>query len=686
MRAVVWLFLAASASAASLARAEDAPPAPASAPAQGVTSYPASFFADNRPNTAADMIDRLPGFTLSRGNQARGFDGAAGNVLINGERPTTKQDDLETLLRRIPAAQVERIDVIRGGAPGVDMHGQTVIANVILKKGGGTTYVASPVIDYLPDSGRLMPSVRLEMSRRTDGGRSFEASLAFFNFWDDGVGPGPHTQLDAPGWGPCTSPCTAQLHAKAGGKDYIATTAYSTPFAGGKLKVNGYFEGQNYLDREDDTGSPGVLDDLTRQTQDIYKSELGAHYTRDLRPDMNLELVALEQVQRRLTVFDYTQGVFSHYREGDTLGETILRGVLHWQAGKTLTIEGAVEAAYNIQTTMTKYDSGGVAYRLGSADVRIIERRTEGALTATWTPSPKYTLETGIKLEASNLTSTGDTVLDKTLIYPKPRVVFTWSPDASDQVRLRFAREVGQIDFNAFISSAALNTTDTVRLGNPNLVPQNGWVSELALERKFWKGSDVTVTLRHSDISAAVDRVLVVDPVTHDVFDQPGNIGHAREDELIVDATAPLDRLFISNGLLKVTSTWRDTRVTDPTTLTSRPLTQIHPQDWRVDFTQDLPKLKSTWGISIGGGWRERYWRYDEFDLLKLSDYYTLNYEYKPTGKLSFRLELNNLTNRPFAQTYTVYQDARPSPLGYIDWRSERSGPEIHFRVRRTFN
>src|SRR6202008_4662017 len=111
-----------------------------------VTTYPVSFFADARPNTAMDMINRLPGFTLSSGAQVRGYAGAAGDVVIDGERPATKQDDLGVVLRRIPATQVERIDVIRGSAPGVDMQGQTVLANVIRKKNGGTTIVATGVL------------------------------------------------------------------------------------------------------------------------------------------------------------------------------------------------------------------------------------------------------------------------------------------------------------------------------------------------------------------------------------------------------------------------------------------------------------------------------------------------------------------------------------------------------------
>ncbi len=63
------------------------------------------------------MVDRLPGFTMDTGTSARGFAGTAGNVLVDGARPTAKTDDLSAILDRIPAAAIDHIEVIRGGAP-----------------------------------------------------------------------------------------------------------------------------------------------------------------------------------------------------------------------------------------------------------------------------------------------------------------------------------------------------------------------------------------------------------------------------------------------------------------------------------------------------------------------------------------------------------------------------------------
>ena len=125
---MIWMMLAAAAPAAIQAAAPD----------KGVIAYPPSFFAESRPVSAHDMILRVPGFSFDKGASVRGLAGAGGNVLIDGLPPVSKNDALDEILKRIPAGTVERIELIRGGAPGIDMEGRTVLANVVRKQGGGT--------------------------------------------------------------------------------------------------------------------------------------------------------------------------------------------------------------------------------------------------------------------------------------------------------------------------------------------------------------------------------------------------------------------------------------------------------------------------------------------------------------------------------------------------------------------
>lgn len=163
---------------------------------QGMISYVPSDFADARPNTALDMIGRLPGFSFDGGDSVRGFAGAAGNVLIDGQRPTIKTDSLGDTLNRITIDQVERIDVIRGSVPGIDMQGQTVVANVIRKKVDTFQQVFSVRSFLFSETGKTIPGWNYQATRRV-GEHQFDLSAGRGIAMDDSVGSGWRTTVDA---------------------------------------------------------------------------------------------------------------------------------------------------------------------------------------------------------------------------------------------------------------------------------------------------------------------------------------------------------------------------------------------------------------------------------------------------------------------------------------------------------
>ena len=94
-------------------------------------TYQRNYFNQYNPQTAWDIIDRLPGFTLDSGEDLRGFGATAGNVLIDGERPSSKTGGIVGALNRIPANLIERVEVIRGVAGNSEAAGQAVVANLI---------------------------------------------------------------------------------------------------------------------------------------------------------------------------------------------------------------------------------------------------------------------------------------------------------------------------------------------------------------------------------------------------------------------------------------------------------------------------------------------------------------------------------------------------------------------------
>jgi outer membrane receptor protein involved in Fe transport len=312
--------------------------------------------------------------------------------------------------------------------------------------------------------------------------------------------------------------------------------------------------------------------------------------------------------------------------------------------------------------------------------VKVEERRTEEGAVVTWTPSPKITLEAALRVEASTISSDGDVVQQRSLVYAKPRAVLTFSPDPSDQVRLRFEREVSQLDFTAFAATGSLNAGG-VRAGNPALLPQDTWVSELALERKFWGKGDLMLTGRHSEISSAVDRVQL------DGYDEPGNVGHARQEDFRIDLALPLDRLFIKNGLIRGAATWSWSNVADPTTGQTRPLSNMYPFSGNLHFTQDVTAWRSTWGVDVG--FRNTYtvWRVAELDFYTYGTLLRPFFEYKPTERLTLRFEIDNALDRTISRTLTYYTGPRGPAAVFdkADLRAERPGRTALFRIRQGF-
>lgn len=167
-------------------------------PTAGVISYPPAFFAAQQPANASEMLARIPGFALDNGAAVRGFEGAGGNVLVDGQRPASKTESIDAILGRIPASQVERIDIVRGGAPGIDMQGKAMIANVILRKGRGTHAQLEANASQLPD-GRTVGDLEWQAS----GGfrdHAWEASGLFAKGHSSLLGQG--AGLEAPPAGP----------------------------------------------------------------------------------------------------------------------------------------------------------------------------------------------------------------------------------------------------------------------------------------------------------------------------------------------------------------------------------------------------------------------------------------------------------------------------------------------------
>jgi outer membrane receptor protein involved in Fe transport len=660
-------------------------PPEASAAQQAVTVYGPEFFTAARPNTALDMVQRLPGFSFESGSSVRGFSGSAGNVLIDGERPLTKTETLDETLRRIPAATVARVEVIRGGAPGIDMQGRTILANVVRRPGGGGGIAYS---EFFLWDGRGLPGIRAEYQRR-EGTRAWEASLVIGQGPDDTSGDGDRIRVAGDGAVLIRSHLDTQGH----GTRYWLGGAYETRLWGGHLRLNALLQNNpfkaDYVDVLSTPGNGGVETEQDSIHRNNY--EFGARYTRHIGPFL-FEGLLLEQFgENSPHVAFQSPSVTRVFDLRARTGETIARTALTLRTSPTLSFEFGAEGAFNWLSSRTTLTVNNAPVVLPAANVRVEELRGELSAIATWQPFRSLNLETGLRFEASTITSAGDTELTKTLSFPKPRVVATWSPTPSDQLRVRFEREIGQLNFNDFVASSSVANTGTAIAGNPDINPQQAWVIEAAYERRFWRNGLASATLRHYQLTDVVDRIPLIAGNT--VIDAPGNIGDGTRTEATLALSVPLERFGLRAAQVRGAITWRRSRVTDPVTGEERPISFLHPLDWEIHFTHDLPRWRVNYGIDVNGvfngnynGYRETSYRVTEIVTRVQHTFVVFFGEYKPRPNLILRWELQNALGRDFILTRQVYSGPRnTSPLAYVDVRHLRPGPALLLRVRRTF-
>ncbi|HUO98214.1 MAG TPA: TonB-dependent receptor plug domain-containing protein [Rhizomicrobium sp.] len=646
-----------------------------------VTTYERSYFDPIRPKTALDMVNWLPGFTFSKGDaDIRGFAASAGNVLIDGVRPADKQFTLDDVLNRIPADDVEKIEVIRGSAPGYEMLGQSEVANVVRKKVEATSVNLSASDKYYTN-GPHAPSATLDFSRQFAGGRQLTAAVSASRYADLAEGDGPRTRTGATG----AVLQNAFVNASGGGSTAFGYGVYETPLWLGKLRLNANLSWTDYFRDEADRVGAAVTtlhDHLGGVFGGQANMEIGAHFNREFADGLTNESLAVLRLSRQTYASTLTapggQQVFS---ERDAKGETILRTDLrkkfdaHWSA------EASAEGDFNWLNTRSGFTYDGFPISLPNGAATVNEKRGEVAAHVTWSPMPDLQIEAALRAEASQIASRSDASQSKTLFYPKPRLAVTYSPYDGGQLRLRFEREVGQLDFSNFVASSQLST-GTVQAGNTSVVPQQQWVSEIAYEQRFRTIGTYDITYRHSLISDAVDRVPVYG--AGGVFDAPGNIGGSRQDAVIAAVTVPLDPLGIAHAQIKGRATLLWSAVRDPTTGEKRRITEEKPMDLSADFRQDLPSWHAAWGAALTGNWTKSDFRFDEIDTYSNGGMLDLFVEYQPDAELSLRAELDNVFSNYSDRLVRIYSGPRnANGLNYADFRRLRMGPALTFSLRR---
>lgn len=672
---------------------------PKATPAQGsrTTAYDAAFFNQYAPRTALDIVQRIPGFSLDLGNSSaasgvdvRGFAGTAGNVVINGARPSTKSETLDTLLSRIPASRVVRVEVGPGDLYGADYSSKTQVANLILKEGGGTAgnVTVSAVRHWF---GAVIPNA--------SGTVSFSRGPSTFNIAAD-TRRGDYYEE---GFDRVTDAATGDLlefrrkyNSIHPHDPYVSGSWAMEKSDNDSMHLNARYQPSTFFLRQKNHVIPTGDDPHDDSLIEDYKTkifEIGGDATRPLVGGA-IKFVGLANRQHKTTLDEYDAGNLGHTeivggsqqntksQRNETLGR------LSWSKQSLLGFQFETGGEFALNTLdyhqdLFRLEEGGgkTPIILPIQDARVKETRGEFWINAGRPLTKTLRMDLGLNYEMSHLTVSGDATADRRLKFLKPSVTLDWQAPGGWHTQAILRRTVAQLDFFDFVSAADLSVGGRVNGGNADLQPQRTWEGRVLFEHNVFGKGQVRLELGYDLVSLLQDRILVFDDAGH-AFDAPGNLGTGRRMYADLTFDAPLDQVW--KGLrVKLHGNLQRTRVDDPITGQPRDWSGFYPRWlWDADIRRDIGKW--AYGVTLSDNRRVQFFRTDDFDINYNQGFpYTSAFiEYRPSANKTLTLDLNDISNTGGARDIIVFDpDRRAGEPSFNEHRFRNS----HVRIGLTF-
>jgi len=693
-------------SASAFAQAPATQSATASTQRTRTTVYDAAYFAQFAPRTAYDIAQHVPGFQLDLGStqsatgsvDVRGFAGTAGNVVLNGSRPPTKAETLDTTLQRIPAQRVIRVELGPGDIYGSDYAGKSQVLNIVMSDAGGfdANITASATRRY---QGFIQPNV--------SGNAVLKRGPSTFNL---SAGTGFNKQFEE-GTDTLIDTATGDLvefrrkHNSYANKNPFVAGAYILDNGTNKtIRINGRWQPNRFdlfqSNRVTPSNGPAHDDNLIQDYSDPL-IELGGDVTRPLAGGA-IKFVGLATRRKRDDVDTYIQRDGLIDENGQTNGgfeqtikakrnETL--GRLSWTRPNLagFSFEAGAEASYNTlddHVDLDAIDQNGahVPIELSIANATVREKRGEVYVSVGKTLSPNLRVDAGVNYEFSNLKVRGDAVADRTLKFLKPNITLDWKPGGGWHTQFSVKRTVAQLDFYDFISVGDLSTK-RINGGNADLQPQRTWEFRGTVDHPLFGDGLFKLDLGHDLVSLLQDRILICDEVDHPgdpnfCADAPGNLGTGKRWFASLTLDAPLGMLW--KGLrAKLTGTVQRTRVEDPISGEQRNWSGFFPE-WQWDLTVRRDAGSLSYGFEVFDNQHITFFRTDEFDTnFNGAPGWNAFVEYRPSARTSLTLDVNHVFGK---RNRLLFRPNRAEPSLIInEFRERDQHISVGLTLKQTF-
>jgi hypothetical protein len=668
------------------------PPAPTEVPAGGISSaarqiYTAADFARYAPNNAYDMLIQVPSFQIRDNENLRGLGQATGNVLFNGERPSNKADDMYTQLSRIPASNVERIEIVDGATldiPG--LSGQ--VANIVYRADA-----FSGQFSWKPEfrahyTDPLFTRADVSVRGRT-GTIEYEVALNNDDSARSGAG-GPTLIYDG-----------AQNIIER--RKDIWNTHYDTPKLSGRItwdpagdtvaNLGGHY--QRKYDRYYEDGvrtGPGLPDRIRTvyENADSWNYEVSGDYQFGFGPG-KLKLIGL----RRFSHEPYRQEIVTtpeggiatgdRFAQTGDIGETIGRGEYQWKmfgGDWQLSGEAALNTLDNVASIAVLGPTGewiDQPFEGGTGGVS--EDRYEGLLSFGRKLTDKLNFQIIAGAEHSTITQTGMNGLTRSFFRPKGSISLAWTPSPDFDVSVKLRRRVLQLSFYDFLARAFLNDGNENQSNN-DLRPQQDWTYEAEINKKFGAWGSTKIILIYRDVE---DRVDVI-PIGTD-GEAVGNIAKAKAGAIDWTATINLDPAGIKGMKLEPRMLLQKSSLRDPFTGEKRQWNGFTDTVISLGLRHDIPASDWAWGGDVEYAHYQPNYRRTQVDKVWEGPVWASVFvEHKDVLGLTVRASVRNIANARSKRDRTAYTGVRgESPVSFIEERDRLIGPIFSFSVRGKF-
>ena len=667
---------------------DDQQPAPAAANGDAQVFEPA-YFAQFAPRNALDMVDRIPGFSISGGNDQgqRGLGQATQNVIVNGERLSSKSESVRDQLRRIPSTDVVRIEILDGNATSIPgLTGQ--VANVVYTSNG-----ASGQFEWTTGFRPHNTEAQLfggEISViGSSGSLDYTVSLSNENNRFGADGPVSITDRDGA--------LIESQYSKLSGKfdNPKISTAFSYDFGGDVTANLNLSYGSDFFSRkEPETAIDSAGVTRTREAlveEDGPEYELGGDIQFPFGPG-SLKLILLERFERdnysstvidRLSDDSPPRGF--RFEQTNGAGERIGRLEYDWKLwGADWQLSG--EAAFNRldrRSRLFELAPGGefvqLAFPQGNGGVT--EDRYDASLSISRSLSSTLSVQVIGAMEFSTIEQTGFAANSRSFKRPKGSFAATWKPRDDFDISVTLAKRVSQLSFGDFLASVSLNN-DNQNGGNNELVPYQSYNVEIEANKTFGAWGSLKLEARKAWFEDFIDW-----------FPLPGggeargNIGDADRLHLQANATINLDPLGFRGARVDLEVVKRDMNVIDPFTGLTRPFSYDQEGSFEIDFRHDVPGTDWAWGANLDHFDQAPYAR--RFEIGREWEgkvFGSLFIEHKDVLGLTVRARANNLLGARDYFQRTVFDGPRPDgAVRFEEYRSRRIGPIFRLTVSGDF-